>query len=731
MNETKKTGIFWAIAAATLLIAAIVAWPSSTQDETSLVDGLVGTKLFAEFKDPLAAADLKVVTFDDAQGELRNFEVRKDSENGLWTIPSKGGYPADAVEQMRDAANSLVDLKVLDVPTDNPEDHPGMGVVEPKLEDLDVGDEGVGRLVTFKDAEQQVLASLIIGAPVKGQEGQLYVRKPGQDPVYVVSLDDSPLTTKFNDWIEQDLLQLSSIDVNDLEVKDYNASLGLQGVALTRNYSAEFSKDGTEWKLVSLKEYDKENPLADPTEVSIDPDQKLNTQKLSDLTNALDDLKFVDVLRKPDGISANLRADKDFASDQEAAAQLATRGFIPVPMGPNGEIEILSANGELTATTQEGVQYILRFGNISGIAEDGEEETDTADESDSAGGVNRYLMVSTTVDESFFPAPELEPIPQTLEDLDAMDRKEQEAEAAAQAATQESASEEPATGEGQPMQDQPGEDGPEADSEPASDSEPAADESADDDAESSTEADSKDPAEDNADAPDENAAEAGDEESSKASSADADAESSEPENEAVSEVEGETDASGSGESTGSGQGQAADEASDEAAESDAAQSDDESDAAESDAQADAGPSSESSDKPADSQPSEQESPASEPAESDSAEKPADDAKAAPVAETKEEKLERLAGVQEKITKANERKLEQREENLQQARRRSQELNERFADWYYVIPEDTYTKLRIQRDELFDSGDSDASNPAARMPNMPNLGFPPGGFPQGN
>jgi hypothetical protein len=93
---------------------------------------------------------------------------------------------------MRDAANALVGLTILDVQTANAEDHDDLGVVEPKLEDLEVGDEGVGRLVTFKDESQKTIASLIIGNPVEGEEGKIYVRKPGQDPVYVVASTTPP-----------------------------------------------------------------------------------------------------------------------------------------------------------------------------------------------------------------------------------------------------------------------------------------------------------------------------------------------------------------------------------------------------------------------------------------------------------------------------------------------------------------------------------------------------------
>ncbi len=116
-------------------------------------------------------------------------------------------------------------------------------MIEPDLDNLKIGDDGVGRLVAFKDSEQKTLASLIIGNKVKDEEGKVYVRKPGQDPVYVVKFDDSTLTTRFQDWIEEDLLQLSSIEIEELEIKDYNASLNLQtrGLDVVRYYNAKLA----------------------------------------------------------------------------------------------------------------------------------------------------------------------------------------------------------------------------------------------------------------------------------------------------------------------------------------------------------------------------------------------------------------------------------------------------------------------------------------------------------
>ena len=207
MTEVIKTLIFAGVAIAICMVAAIVSWPRAAEQTESRV----GSALFEQFTDPLAASSMKIVTFDDETGQLSTFEVRRDPETEEWTIPSRDGYPADTLEQMKNAANAFVALKVLDTQTDKAEDHDDLGVAEPKLEDLQVGDEGVGRLVTLKDGKQQTIAELIIGDVPKDDPSQRYVRIPGQDPVYVVRFDDSPLTTAFREWIDNDLLQLSSI----------------------------------------------------------------------------------------------------------------------------------------------------------------------------------------------------------------------------------------------------------------------------------------------------------------------------------------------------------------------------------------------------------------------------------------------------------------------------------------------------------------------------------------
>ncbi len=52
------------------------------------------------------------------------------------------------------------------------------------------------------------LASLIIGEGVKDDVEQRFVRIPGQDVVYAVKIDPEKLSTKFEEWIEKDLLNI-------------------------------------------------------------------------------------------------------------------------------------------------------------------------------------------------------------------------------------------------------------------------------------------------------------------------------------------------------------------------------------------------------------------------------------------------------------------------------------------------------------------------------------------
>src|SRR5262249_19731864 len=153
---------------------------------------LVGQKIFPEFTDPLKASSLEIVKFDDKLGETNDFRVAK--KNGRWVIPSKEDYPADADVQLRDAATALLDLKIVEKVSEREEDYATFGVVEANSE-LSPGAQGVGMLVTLRDASGGNLARLIIGKEAKSagaapsqqnEEAKHYfVRRPDQPAIFV------------------------------------------------------------------------------------------------------------------------------------------------------------------------------------------------------------------------------------------------------------------------------------------------------------------------------------------------------------------------------------------------------------------------------------------------------------------------------------------------------------------------------------------------------------------
>ena len=126
--------------------------------------------------------------------------------------------------------------------------------------------------------------------------------------------------------------------------------------------------------------------------------QALNTTRLNEVKTALDELEIVDVVRKPDGLGADLRASKAFLEDRANRDDLMKRGFYVLPIGANQENVLTSANGEIHVATRDGVRYILRFGNTTGTQ-------------DEQGQLNRFLFVTAEVDHSKIPKPILAPLP--------------------------------------------------------------------------------------------------------------------------------------------------------------------------------------------------------------------------------------------------------------------------------------------------------------------------------
>ena len=308
--------------------------------------------------------------YDEDTAEIRPFSIKR-LESGAWVIPSHSDYPADAREHLAAAATSLIDLESLNMVSDKPGEQETYGVIDPDLKTLKAGTTGVGTRVTMTDGQGKVLADLIIGKKVKEQPDLHYVRLAGHDQIYVAKVDSEKLSTRFGDWIEKDLLKLQPFDVRELTLNDYSLTeqLSPEGIALGEVRRSKMQLDYDDVKSQWRLEDFVEYKKGSPVSSKLTDNEELNVEKLNNLRNALGDLKIVDVQPKPKGLSRDLRVGQELIKDQEAQQSLIRRGFYPL-REENGDMQIYSSEGEVLCRVKDGVQYVLRFGRTAADTED-------------------------------------------------------------------------------------------------------------------------------------------------------------------------------------------------------------------------------------------------------------------------------------------------------------------------------------------------------------------------
>src|SRR3954468_10479695 len=384
MSENAKTITFVVVGLVAIVIGIATAPSSAELDKTTLV----GKNLTDKFSSPEVAKRLRIVRFDQDTATPREFEVAE--QNGLWSIPSKENYPADAAKQMAEAANSLIDRKILGVVSSNAGEHEQYGVIDPMQTKLEPGQKGVGTRVTMSDEGGKPVVDLIVGKAVRDAEKQRYVRLAGQDVVYVIEIDPAKLSTSFEDWIEKDLLKLHSSDLQQVQIKDYSAELvpvmTQEGpryrptwdphAEMTLKYS---DTPESKWSAEKIRVFDQKK--GDYADYTLAADEELNDESLNALKSALEDLKIVDVVHKPQGLSNDLKAGQDFMKNEERLRQLASKGFTPAVTKEGGPLELVSSDGEAIAMMKNGTKYVLRFGNLTTVA--GQEKDEKAAPKDS------------------------------------------------------------------------------------------------------------------------------------------------------------------------------------------------------------------------------------------------------------------------------------------------------------------------------------------------------------
>jgi hypothetical protein len=402
VSEGLKTSIFCVVAVVLAALAYVAVPPKRAPG--LFVDQ--GELFYPEF-DQESCKSVQVVSFDPGQTAFELFRVEFDQKGGGWIIPSHENYPADAQRQLVKMTTIVNGLRKGAIRSDRKDDLAKYSVLDP-LDQNVTGPEGCGKRLTLTDGSN-VLADLVVGSEVDGSPGQYYVRRPDSNRVYACKLDAYDISTRFADWVETDVLQLSGKQIKSVTLDDYHVdeqtATKVPGDVLTLT----FGKD-SKWQLQDLKE-----------------DEELDEDAVRDLKYALQDLILVDVRRKP----ANLLNIIERAHTGQTIGlqelfelqDLPRIGYYPV-LGPDNTIRIVSNDGEMRVGCEDGVAYALLFGEVvlGEVAEapPNDDKTTEDDEPEPAEkGENRYLWVRVDFDESLLPERLEEPeVPQALKDLE-------------------------------------------------------------------------------------------------------------------------------------------------------------------------------------------------------------------------------------------------------------------------------------------------------------------------
>lgn len=406
MNEFSRTAAMVVLAAG--LVGAVYMTRPAPVKDAAFSD--VGQPLFPEFVDPTKAASLEVVAYDDATATFRPFRVAWDGRK--WVIPSHHNYPADAKENMAQAASAFIGVTREVIASDRASDHEALGVIDPT--DATATGEGRGTRVTLKDESGSVLADLIIGkeatglsAAGGGGEGggnKRYVRIPSQQRTSIVTFSKT-FSTNFSDWAQTDLLQMSGQQVAKVAVDRYSIDeqQGTKQVTerliLQRDASMGAAEPHFGWKLES-------SAGGGPG-----PGEQINLTEVNDVSAALRELRIAGVRPKPEKLVKLFGGEQaETQLDAMDAINLRSRGFFVSAQGA-----LLANEGQASYVTADGVSYNFYFGEVlfgegeaisaGSDAPLGPAEGDAQATDEKKGAETRYVFIDASVDATLFPEP--------------------------------------------------------------------------------------------------------------------------------------------------------------------------------------------------------------------------------------------------------------------------------------------------------------------------------------
>ncbi|MCA9053601.1 MAG: DUF4340 domain-containing protein [Planctomycetaceae bacterium] len=363
MHQMTRTLAFVIAASASVIgavVAHIVTKPPAAADAAH--EG-IGQPFYPDFVDPTKATAIRVAAWNPKSSRVEQFEVSNDK--GQWRIPSHYNYPADATDQLAKAAASAVGIVRGSLVSEAADSFERLGVVDPLDQNVSQGSGSSGTRITLYEGDD-VVADFIVGrkpgaaddadenadasleeddgSGKQSKAGMFFVRRPDEKRVYLAQVNID-VSTRFRDWINKDLLDLSQFDLRKIVVNRY--SVDEDKGTLVRGDISELSRDSSSdpWKLDGLD----------------DSKERVKTGVVSAMARALDQLQIVGIRRKPDPLVKFFTDGVvDIVQLLQVQSDLQRYGFFF-----DQRQQALWANeGEILAGAKDGVTYVLRFGEV-------------------------------------------------------------------------------------------------------------------------------------------------------------------------------------------------------------------------------------------------------------------------------------------------------------------------------------------------------------------------------
>lgn len=199
--------------------------------------------------------DVALLTIEKGGEELR---ISRTPE-GEWGLAERGGYPVE-FEKVKGTIVGVADLRPVEAKTSRPELYSKIGVQDPgegeapaASEPAAPGADSEPTLVTLRDAQGEVLASVILGnqKPVGGGGGasSVYVRRTGEAQSWLAEgLVEAP--TGVTGWVEPQIVNIGQDRIGSASVTHPDGSV----LAIRRdapavaNFTVEGVPEGRELK---------------------------------------------------------------------------------------------------------------------------------------------------------------------------------------------------------------------------------------------------------------------------------------------------------------------------------------------------------------------------------------------------------------------------------------------------------------------------------------------------